>query len=257
MVTSIHLNYLQTYYRKKQVATPSSETEVYNLRLLPGATAVWRAALPGKIAQTAPWLVNPQHGIKTVVDLREPSEQRQYPDYLPVHITHVSVPLYDAEIPRLTSLETVYKQLLQQRSANIAAACNAIITGAARGVLFHCTAGKDRTGLIAALLLRAAGCPESIIAADYEQSARSLPQSFHRQALAEIALYAAPESAAYKAAAQLHTESPASVLLRTLRRLEMQEGSVSAYLARAGVAAENLSELPKIFAVHSGEVVDV
>src|SRR5207237_7384320 len=35
------------------------------------------------------------------------------------------------------------------------------------GVLFHCFAGKDRTGLVAAMLLSLAGVPAEHIAADY------------------------------------------------------------------------------------------
>ena len=34
-------------------------------------------------------------------------------------------------------------------------------------VAFHCSAGKDRTGLVAALLLRAAGVPDEAIVEDY------------------------------------------------------------------------------------------
>lgn len=37
-------------------------------------------------------------------------------------------------------------------------------------LLVHCTAGKDRTGVMIALLLRAVGVPENIVAADYERS---------------------------------------------------------------------------------------
>ena len=46
------------------------------------------------------------------------------------------------------------------------------------GVLFHCHAGKDRTGLVAALLLALAGTPDEIIAQDYHLSYTYLLPTF-------------------------------------------------------------------------------
>jgi len=43
-----------------------------------------------------------------------------------------------------------------------------ILQADGRGVLFHCTSGKDRTGFGIALVLLAAGCPDAVIVADYE-----------------------------------------------------------------------------------------
>jgi protein-tyrosine phosphatase len=43
-----------------------------------------------------------------------------------------------------------------------------ILEAEGRGVLFHCTSGKDRTGFGIALVLLAAGCPEEVVIADYE-----------------------------------------------------------------------------------------
>ena len=48
------------------------------------------------------------------------------------------------------------------------------IAAAPANVLFHCTAGKDRTGMVAALLLSLAGVPRSDIVHDYAISARYL-----------------------------------------------------------------------------------
>jgi protein-tyrosine phosphatase len=41
------------------------------------------------------------------------------------------------------------------------------VAASAGPVAFHCSAGKDRTGLVAALLLRAAGVPDEAIVEDY------------------------------------------------------------------------------------------
>tara|TARA_R110002020_G_scaffold233050_12_gene444768 strand:+ start:933 stop:1691 length:759 start_codon:yes stop_codon:yes gene_type:complete len=59
-----------------------------------------------------------------------------------------------------------------------------LIAGARGTVVFHCTAGKDRTGLIAAFLLLLAGVRRSDIVADYALTARQAPAMFadlHRE----------------------------------------------------------------------------
>jgi protein-tyrosine phosphatase len=44
------------------------------------------------------------------------------------------------------------------------------IVGGERPALIHCTAGKDRTGVLVALILQALGVPEEIVVADYLRS---------------------------------------------------------------------------------------
>jgi len=51
-----------------------------------------------------------------------------------------------------------------------AAVFRAMIAAKPGAVLFHCQAGKDRTGIVTALLLSLVGVPDSIIAADYAES---------------------------------------------------------------------------------------
>ena len=49
------------------------------------------------------------------------------------------------------------------------------IADAPRNVLFHCTAGKDRTGVIASALLGVLGASHDVIAADYARSTDAMP----------------------------------------------------------------------------------
>jgi protein-tyrosine phosphatase len=48
------------------------------------------------------------------------------------------------------------------------------IASASPGVLVHCSAGRDRTGMITALLLGNAGVPPAVVADDYAQSVRAM-----------------------------------------------------------------------------------
>lgn len=98
-----------------------------------------------------------------------------------------------------------------------------IIAYSEAGVLFHCTAGKDRTGIIAALLLSLVGVPKSDIVADYQVSYTYL----------------------YEKIKQLHTEYPdmpafigqskAEYMERFLELFSEKYGSAEKYLLSAGL----------------------
>jgi protein-tyrosine phosphatase len=53
------------------------------------------------------------------------------------------------------------------------------VATAGRGVLIHCSAGRDRTGMVAALLLAHAGVPPEHVAADWAESVRTLAGRGH------------------------------------------------------------------------------
>ena len=48
------------------------------------------------------------------------------------------------------------------------------ILNAASNVMYFCTAGKDRTGVVSALLLKRLGVPEDVILEDYMESKENL-----------------------------------------------------------------------------------
>lgn len=108
-------------------------------------------------------------GITTVIDLRSDMERERQPDPLSSkgHFSYFPIPAFgngrlpteNEEVPD-TYLEIAFgKESMYQVFK--------CILKAEQAVLFHCTAGKDRTGVTAALLLLLAGvCKEDIIA-DY------------------------------------------------------------------------------------------
>ncbi|WP_328447402.1 tyrosine-protein phosphatase [Amycolatopsis sp. NBC_00438] len=71
-----------------------------------------------------------------------------------------------------------YPLFLQRKAGRCAAVIKAIAHAAPGGVLFHCGAGRDRTGLIALLLLALADVEPRAIAADYDMSAEALKALF-------------------------------------------------------------------------------
>jgi len=118
-------------------------------------------------------------GISTVYDLRTPGEIAQAPDRLPQGAAYVPVNVLASEdaFPytfftsaehAIQTLEDIQRQMVTD--AAIRARLAQLLTDMAAtdgAQVFHCTAGKDRTGWVAALLHTIAGVPEETIMHDY------------------------------------------------------------------------------------------
>jgi len=117
----------------------------------------------------------------------------------------------------------------------------AVLTTIARarpgGVLFYCHVGKDRTGLIAALVLAAVDAPAEVIAEDYALSYPRL-QSMRERGLSDPAL--TPEQHAYFS--MLSTALPQTMLL-TLDYLEQRYGGAAGYLHTTPLLANDQRQL--------------
>ncbi len=75
---------------------------------------------------------------------------------------------------RAEAMCDLYTRLLEYNRRHVAAVLAAMAQARPGGILFHCYAGKDRTGIIAALLLSLAGVPDELIAEDYAVSLPSI-----------------------------------------------------------------------------------
>ncbi len=118
-------------------------------------------------------------GVKEVFDFRTPSEQKTAPDRVPAGATAVSANVLgatDTGAFNVTSPQAAVQVMIDAErtmvSADSAKAAyhsvfNALAERDDEGVLYHCTAGKDRTGWASAALLTALGVPRSTVEADY------------------------------------------------------------------------------------------
>ncbi|HEY3191034.1 MAG TPA: tyrosine-protein phosphatase, partial [Solirubrobacteraceae bacterium] len=128
------------------------------------------------------------YGVRTIVDLRNVEEHdvdpppygtNTAPDAVP---RYLSVPLFDLDdgetLARLDWTRSRYGDsycaLLDGFRRNVAAILRAVVGAPDGGVLIHCHAGKDRTGVVVAVLLALAGVPKDTIVADYALSQRVL-----------------------------------------------------------------------------------
>ena len=102
------------------------------------------------------------------------------------------------------------------------------------GVVVHCVAGKDRTGLLTAFLLHVAGVDTDAIAADYALSEERL-RPRHEESLA--AAVTDEERERLRRIAQ----TPAAAIVGVFDELERRYGSVTAYLRAAGCSDDDLA----------------
>jgi protein-tyrosine phosphatase len=123
-------------------------------------------------------------GIGAVVDLRTASEREYRPSPLAdagVHTLHAPIFTDDEDYPdHLTTAAEVYCWWLRERRTGVAAAMTAIADAPSAPILVHCHAGKDRTGVIIALVLRLAGVSVDAIADDYAISGVQLAEMLAR-----------------------------------------------------------------------------
>jgi protein-tyrosine phosphatase len=122
---------------------------------------------------TAGWEALVADGVSTVIDLRSEVEVERDPADPPAElpITRHHLPVFGHDDPfdgaGLDTLAAMYLVWLDQRTTRMARIMRAIASAPAPSVLVHCWSGKDRTGVVIALLLLLAGVEPELVAADY------------------------------------------------------------------------------------------
>lgn len=145
-----------------------------NTRALPTGTLRYiRSDVPENLtAAEIQWLLDNQ--ITTVVDLRSEEERSQRPSCLAAQSGFRYVPLPVAgggSTPKsLEQLYTVYRQMLDETMVQIVDT----IMNAASNTLYFCTAGKDRTGVVSAIILKRLGFGDEAVIEDYMMSKDNL-----------------------------------------------------------------------------------
>jgi protein-tyrosine phosphatase len=123
--------------------------------------------------------------VATVIDLRRVSEVNALPPHPLRHRPHYHhLPLLEDEPATFPDLDAAYDFIIRERAMHLAAIA-ALLAFEPVPIAFHCLHGKDRTGIVAALLLALAGVSPDAILADYTLSDTHLAPRY--QALAESA----------------------------------------------------------------------
>lgn len=151
-----------------------------------GALTRWRSLLRADdLSQLSPEGLKAltDYGVETVLDLRWPEEAEQNPSPVPDALPRVRY----QRVSLLTPSEDEWRGrgsdptkelwhcvVLQQVRTDLRRVLGSIAAASPGPLLFHCVAGKDRTGLIAALLLALADVVPEAIARDYAASSENL-----------------------------------------------------------------------------------
>lgn len=195
----------------------------------------------------AGWVALAEYGVSRIVDLRFHDElAADPPREVPAEVVHVPVfpdPATGAweEIDALSAAapddasatRDVYLTLLRLLPEGFAEAVEAVAEAPEGVVVVHCTAGKDRTGLVTALLLRLAGVSVANVAADYATSAENLRE--RARPWVEEA-----ETEAERRRRERVVATPAEAMVGVLEELQRRFGGVAGYLREGGAADEVL-----------------
>jgi len=208
-----------------------------------GAHTRWRSLLRADdLAQLTPHGVAAlaDYGIATILDLRWPEEAQLHPSpvaaALPrVRCERIALLTHTEDEWRLRSRDVVKElwkcMVLEHVRAELRHVLSFIAAAPPQPLLFHCVAGKDRTGLIAALLLSLADATPQAIARDYAMSAENLREGYLRR-------YADIEPARILEALRCPEEGAHNML----RFLEAA-GGIRAYLAQIGLSPAEIGRL--------------
>jgi protein-tyrosine phosphatase len=191
-------------------------------------------------------------GLQTVIDLRsdtELDERGRFPvDAHPVVFHHL--PIVDttwADLDRPTYerdedfLIWAYQEMLSVGAPRFAKAFDALAEPGALPAVFHCAAGKDRTGLLAALLLGSLGVSHDDIVADYELTVEGMAR-FRAWADREWPEWAARMASMPKAFGAALPEAMREII----DELSAQHGSIRNYVRSIGVSDETLATLESV-----------
>ncbi|HEY3218519.1 MAG TPA: tyrosine-protein phosphatase [Candidatus Limnocylindria bacterium] len=183
------------------------------------------------------------HGVRTVIDMRDISEVEARPYAFPLTsgVTYRHVGQQSQEMWKSTrgrdrvTRETMMLELARSRLAAIA---EVIADAPAGGVLIHCEAGKDRTGLMTMLLLDLVGTPADVIAADYTLTAIGLAPLF-----SELLAKAENDTPERRAWLEEDARSRPEVMLAIHAVLRDRYGGAEPYLLGAGASAASLERI--------------
>lgn len=180
-------------------------------------------------------------GVRTVVDLRAPSEVTTAASIEADGVVVLHLPVLrevwgeDAFTDEETAdpvsfLVARYLEMVDEGGKAIAAVFELLATDGCRPLAFHCSAGKDRTGVIAALVLASLGVSDDDIAEDYGISAAGMDK------LIEWYLADRPEAATTMSRQPAALWScPPEAMHVFLARIRDRWGSIQAYLSSIGV----------------------
>lgn len=180
----------------------------------------------GPEAEEGSWAVHPDMR-RTVFEIIDPAKH-------PHPASGVALPA----MPDHEAFAQRYVKRLTEGGPKLVAAAQALTRSVDEGVIFHCSAGKDRTGLLAAFVLTALGVDREHVIMDYGASDEPMQRKFAFH-------LANPETMSFDPAQvpPLMLRAPAPVMRRLLDLADEQWGGIVARFQECGFSDDDLAEL--------------
>jgi protein-tyrosine phosphatase len=189
------------------------------------------------------------YGVRTIIDLRNyfelpraphPFAHLTAPDATPIYL---HLPLEDetnaegvAAMRAAQSMAEVYAIIVDYYQTRLTTIVRAVAHAPEGGILLHCHAGKDRTGIVVAVLLSLAGLPAASIAEDY-----ALSDTYLQPLYAELLSQTQDEEERARLLAPWRAQP--EWMHATLTRFDQRYGGVRAYLLAASVSEEEIERV--------------
>lgn len=182
-----------------------------------------------------------EYGVKICIDLRI-YEEKQKPDpfYMSNELEYHSIPIKGDMVMQCEPGEMLYRlyvNILENHAKALLAEMR-IVAREEEGIIFHCTAGKDRTGVTAMLILAICGVSREQIVVDYEPSGKNIAEQIKRQKqqLEECGITSIPDEI---------FESRAETMDKLLDYLEEKYDGPVNYLRKIGLSDSEIEQIRK------------
>ncbi|QTX04335.1 tyrosine-protein phosphatase [Agromyces archimandritae] len=184
-------------------------------------------------------------GVRSVIDLRDRYEAERMPDDLDgLDVEVRSLPVFEgsgaSQNGEDVSLEQLYERMLTRHAPVLANAVRAVAAQPAGSTVVHCTAGKDRTGVVVALSLLSVGVDRATVVEDYARTEAHLAGEWLEEMVQLVGRFGVPDSPGLR---MLMGGSPPEALDHALDLVEREHGSANEYLVASGVAPAELRSL--------------
>lgn len=180
-------------------------------------------------------------GLQTAVDLREPGERDAEPvdlDRAVGRVRQLAVLEFrpDPTIP--VELREFNYWVLANRAPRLAAAVGLLSRDEVLPAVYFCSTGKDRTGILSALILSALGVGDEDVALDYARTEELIPAWYHAKARERARAMGFEGEWPSEAMG-----APAPLMREVINWLRSEHGGAAEFLLANGLTEDELSSL--------------
>lgn len=208
---------------------------------------LFRADALGRIGEAGKQTLR-ELGVRIVIDLRDDFEVNVLPDDLAgLDVTVLRLPVFEgsgaSQATIGATLVDLYEKILLQHRDVVVRALREIADTGDEPVVVHCTAGKDRTGIVVALALLAVGVDRESVLDDYAATQENLAGEWLEGMLALVRSHGVEVTPDLRV---IMGGSPHEALEAVLDLLDRDFGGARGYLLDAGLDEVELAKLRSV-----------